>query len=57
MKWLILLIGNLWFRSSDVRLRIAEKILLKGLLALRCEHVPSEGLDRLLFTLGLKRSH
>ncbi len=56
MGWFALWVRDLWLCCKDVRLRLVEKILVRGLFALRREHAPSNGLNRLLLKLGLKRS-
>jgi len=56
MRWLVSLVRSLWLYCGDARLWIVERIVVHGLLALRREHAPSKGLQKLLFALGLKRS-
>ncbi len=55
MRWLVSLVRSLWLYCRDARLWIVERIVVHGLLALRREHAPSKGLQKLLFALGLKR--
>lgn len=56
MRWLALIICELWLYCKDVRSWVIERILVRGLFALRREHAPQKGLHRLLLRLGLKRS-
>jgi len=56
MRWLISLVCNLWLYCKDARLWLVERIVVRGIFALRREHAPSKGLQKLLLALGLKRS-
>ncbi|MEZ8221911.1 hypothetical protein GG496_002081 [Candidatus Fervidibacteria bacterium JGI MDM2 JNZ-1-D12] len=56
MRWLALRIRDFWLWCKDARLWVVERIVVRGLFALRHEHAPQKGLHRLLLKLGLKRS-
>jgi hypothetical protein len=56
MRWLISLVHNLWLCCGDARLWLVKRILVRGIFALRREHAPSKGIQKLLIALGLKRS-
>jgi len=56
MRWLVSSVRNLWLCCRDVRLWLIERIMVRGLHALRQEHAPTRGLRKLLLVLGLKRS-
>ena len=56
MRWLVSLVRNLWLYCGDARLWLIERIMVRGLHALRQEHAPTRVLRKLLLVLGLKRS-
>jgi hypothetical protein len=56
MRWFVSLFRILRLCCGDARLWLVERIMVRGLRALRQEHAPSNGLQKLLLALGLKRS-